>query len=138
MSHLLTRREVLQRLAAAGLIALAPGAASGATAAALDSVQPLTTRLRGLFTNTKSANAVGLRYLAAAPGEADARLLTGLICGTRDRYRRLMEADSGRLRELLIEQQKQDFGNGRVVTLEGWILSETEVRLCAIAAITPE
>jgi hypothetical protein len=32
----------------------------------------------------------------------------------------------------VVRQIREDFAHGRVVVLDGWVLSETEARLCAV------
>ena len=57
-------------------------------------------------------------------------------CSSRkDRRAELAKAERGKLRELLLAQQRQDFEHGRIVKVQGWILSETEARLCTLAAL---
>lgn len=36
----------------------------------------------------------------------------------------------------LEEQIREDFAHGRVVTLDGWVLSRTEARQCALFSLT--
>jgi hypothetical protein len=60
----------------------------------------------------------------------------GLLCsGQGDLQSGFIHATPGKLRELLLLQQRQDFKHGRIANVKGWILSETEVRLCAMAAL---
>ena len=85
-----------------------------------------------------SAAAVGRAYLADHPDEADrdrlaAQLGAGLRCQDCDPAR----SDTARLRAGLARQLRADFGQSRVVRVDGWVLSLTEARLCALAALTP-
>lgn len=98
-------------------------------------LSPLSNRLNSLLATKKSARAVGHRYLQLFPHEADAHRLTRLICRSERRYARLARVDTSALRDILARQQKLDFRNRRIVRIDGWILSETEARLCAIAAL---
>jgi hypothetical protein len=79
---------------------------------------------------------VGREYLRCAPGETDARLLVDLIC-TRQGEKQVehVQADTKKIREWLQLQQRQDFEQGHTVKVQGWILSATEARLCALAAL---
>lgn len=86
----------------------------------------------------QSAAAVGRRYLAGHPQEADrawlaAQLDADLRCQDCDP----LQADERRLRAGLSRQIRADFARRRVVRVEGWVLSVTEARLCALAALTP-
>lgn len=129
----LTRRDVLRRLASAGLIAAAPGVARAGSA--LDAFEPLSVRMSRIFSRTRGARAIGRRYLSQAPAEADPRRLAALVCRTSEHYLRYVNAGPARLRELLLAQQRRDFERRLTVSVDGWILSETEARLCAIAAL---
>jgi hypothetical protein len=100
-------------------------------------VDPLASSLADLFSNRKSASIIGLEYLRHKPEEADVHLLVEQICLCRARGRgELQKASRERRRELLTLQQRQDFHHSRTVKVHGWILSETEARLCALAALT--
>jgi hypothetical protein len=132
----LSRRAFLSMLgvfAAIGFVQPAGALAGLGGSAASD---PLVSKLARFFTQKESASRVGREYLRCVPGEADARLLVDLICSTREERRKVFAgADKGKLRELLMLQQRRDFESGRTVNVRGWILSQTEVRLCALAAL---
>ena len=127
----LTRRDFLRLLASLGVVlAIRPlGALSmlGRTAGR----ESLGTRLRRLFRSPASASAIGRAYLQSAPQDADERRLLRLICAPGRPWR---TADTKQLRLLIAQQQTEDFKQGRVVQVRGWVLSETEARLCALAA----
>ena len=98
--------------------------------------EPLALSLANFFSHKQSAKIIGLQYLRFAPKEADVHLLVELICSHRpERRTELTIANVNKRRELLLLQQRQDFEHGRIVKLHGWILSETEVRLCALTAL---
>lgn len=93
-------------------------------------------KLTHFFLHKESAKVIGVEYLRVAPMEADVQLLTGLICSFEEKRRaEFAHADAGKLRILLLRQQRQDFERGRIVNVHGWILSRTEARLCALAAL---
>jgi hypothetical protein len=97
---------------------------------------PLASSLASFFTHKESAAIMGFEYLRYRPGEANIRLLVDLICACRpERHAELAQAETKKCRELLARQQRQDFEHNRVVKVHGWILSETEARLCALAAL---
>lgn len=99
-------------------------------------IDPIAGRLASFFTNVESAKIVGREYLKCRPKERDIVLLVELICSFRaERRAELAKADVEKRREVLQLQQRQDFERGRVVTVHGWILSETEVRLFALATL---
>ena len=88
-------------------------------------------RLVGIFRHQESARAVGRAYLRLAPEEADpARLLALIHPGDAAA---LAEAE---LRRAVAARQREDFACRRTVLLDGWVLSRTEARLCALAELT--
>jgi hypothetical protein len=96
----------------------------------------LSVKLASVFYNRKSATVIGLEYLRSTPDEAAVRRLTDLICSRwQGRYDDIAHADTARIKELLLRQQREDFDQGRIVNVQGWILSETEARLCALTAL---
>jgi len=97
--------------------------------------QPLGARLQRFFAHAESARAIGKHYLMLMPEESSLNHLTALICRTPENYVHFAETNTDKLRMLLAAQQREDFTNGRVVMVHGWILSETEARLCAIASL---
>jgi hypothetical protein len=78
---------------------------------------------------------IGLAYLAQNPAEAEKETLTRLVLARLSqsgyavhlsRYRGLHHAVAACLRD--------DFASGNTVTIDGWIFSRTEARLCALSA----
>lgn len=129
----LSRRNMLRQLTCGGLMMALPASALARPAG--DVSPPLASRLGRLFSNGESARVIGQRYLDLAPGEANLERLMALICHSEENYARLAHTDTEQLRAMLLGQQRADFARGRTIMIDGWILSETEVRLCAVAAI---
>lgn len=77
------------------------------------------------------AASVGESYLQCTPHEADPIVLAGLL---KIDARRL-PSDPAALRRFVRDRIRQDFAEGRTTDVNGWILSSTEARLCAITAI---
>lgn len=101
-----------------------------------NTADPLSSQLANFFRDKESARAVGLEYLRMAPTEADVRQLTKLICSCwQEQFDELARADMRKIKNVLVNQQREDFEKGRVINLQGWILSETEARLCALTAL---
>jgi hypothetical protein len=97
---------------------------------------PLALNMVEFFAFKDSAAVVGREYLRSVPDEADASLLVDLICAHRAGGRTsLIGTDIVEMREWLRKQQQQDFEQGHVVKVKGWILSVTEARLSALAAL---
>jgi hypothetical protein len=85
-----------------------------------------------------SAAVVGRRYLANHPHEADPAWLAGrLDTDLRCQDCNPTQVDAPRLRAGIARQVRADFADGRVVRVDGWVLSVTEARLCGLAALTP-
>jgi hypothetical protein len=125
MGDMIGRRQLLQ----GGL--LAPLAFAGAGLAPRRAAASPAVRLVAVFREPESARVIGRAYLRQAPEEADSARLVALIhpgdCSS------LGDAE---LRRAVIARQRADFGSGRTVLLDGWLLSRTEARLCALAALT--
>ena len=98
---------------------------------------PRSSRLTKLLRQKESARIIGLEYLRIVQHEADPEMLVDLISlGFSDGYKALHNADTAKLRELLRLRMQQDFEEGHIVKLQGWIVSVTEARLCALVALT--
>lgn len=134
---IVTRRGFLRTLLLAGSLVFMRRAEAFDTIADPHPDHLLSTKLVDLFHNKNSARAIGLEYLRIAPAlERHPRELTRLICSHwQEREKQIDHADIGRLKQILMDQQREDFANGRIVNVQGWILSETEARLCALAAL---
>jgi hypothetical protein len=85
--------------------------------------------LLSLFSDLQAPRAVGNRYLALYPAEADRELLrVGVIesAGT---------PDLKGLRASLAHRCREDFRNGDTVIVDGWVLARTEARTCALTTL---
>jgi hypothetical protein len=97
---------------------------------------PAAATLADVWVRPDSAAIVGREYLRHAPGEANAQVLLGLIGSTwPGGAAELRDGGTERFRDSLRRQQREDFEHGRVVNVGGWVLSVTEARLCALAAL---
>jgi hypothetical protein len=132
MRSALRRRHILAAIGAAG--ALIPGLRGAPGFAAVP--DPAVERLVSLFKHRDSARAIGSAYLALRPEEADAEDLVQLISNASGDPMVTAHATEAELRAWLRRRQAHDFANGRIVKLDGWLLSATEVRLCALTALT--
>lgn len=91
-------------------------------------------RLTSVFKRMGGARAVGKEYLRQAPEEADRLLLVDAICGPDPAMQRaVVHGDDHQLRVAVRNQLRRDFADGRTVLIDGWLLSRTEARLCALA-----
>jgi hypothetical protein len=75
--------------------------------------------------------AIGARYRSLTPGEQHADALRAAILASRPMRARLLPASSLPIAGLV----RADFEKGRTVILDGWILSMTEARQCALFSL---
>lgn len=132
----ITRRCFLRTLGCLSAFALIGSALDLAKFSASMVHDPIASRLTEVFIHKESAKIVGLEYLSCVPNERDVGLLTNLICSFQSEgCEEFAKADMVKRRKMLLDQQRKDFEHGRIVNVQGWILSETEARLCALAAL---
>lgn len=82
-----------------------------------------------MFPHQTSARAIGERYLASRP--AVSRLISAVLM----RLDEQSESDKNKSdRGVIMAAIKSDYRSSRLVEVDGWILSETEVAFCVIAA----
>ena len=98
----------------------------------------LARQLATLVPHPESARLIGAAYLAATPQEADVMTLIKFLCPDLNGSglnARLQIPPRARLRRQLAAQRRDDFSEGRIVRLKGWIVANTEARLCALVAL---
>jgi len=123
----LSRRELLLGLVAG--VALACGGVARPGVGRPDPVS----RLIPLLAGPESAASVGRAYLALHPEERSLALLAGLL-----RLDAAAEGPDRRpqdLRRALSRRIRRDFQRGDVVRVRGWMLSRSEARVAAAAAL---
>ena len=113
---MLSRRSLLLALAS---IAVVPKGATGTAKSVV--VDDVKSWLAG------NALLVGQRYLELQSAEANLDVLADLL------LERLQGAALSDLQHDFSLAVQEDFGRDDVVHLDGWMLSRTEVRLCALA-----
>ena len=90
-------------------------------------------RLAGFLDDSVEVRRLGTEYLSRYPEEADRDALVPLLFAGLDLFPFRVEAE--RLHESFHRQIGADFENGRTLRFGGWILSRTELRLCALAEL---
>jgi hypothetical protein len=120
MSGRMRRRDFL-RLAGVGVAAGL--AAAGVAASSSDDDLAHPALLDAL--DADAVRALGARYREMAPGEADAAGIRAAIAAARSRSGTVAAAVHA------------DFEHGRTVVVDGWILSATEARQCALLSLLP-
>ena len=81
--------------------------------------------------NEDGVPSIGRAYLRLVPAENDVRLLSDLIFS--DIRSDLLHGMD--VRHAVAGRVQEDFREGRVVRLRGWLVSLTEARLCALVAL---
>jgi len=111
-------------------------AAGRAARAAVPPAADAAGRLRALVPAADSARLIGRAYLAGYPDESgdDATLARLILADPGGDPRVPLPSDTQRLRETIAARVREDFRQGRTARVEGWILSRTEARLCALWA----
>lgn len=91
-------------------------------------------RLASLLKGQPSAYVIGREYLRLVPTEASRAVLTSLVsAGLPGGSRAVATASDEDLRLRVLLGTQRDFEEGRTVRLDGWVLSVTETRLCALS-----
>jgi len=87
-----------------------------------------------IVTDRLGARSIGHEYLRTHPSEADAVHLADVL-ETTVAPAPIETVSLRELREAFEARQMADFESGNIVTVNGWVLSRTEARLCALCAI---
>lgn len=109
-----------------GLLVL-PGCGRGAD---------LETALLACLGDADAARGVGREALPRLGDPGRRQLVRELAGEDFDAWQALAASDSAGLFEALRAQHLEDFAQARTLSLRGWVLSRTEVRLCALFAAT--
>ena len=124
------RKEFLQRSAFAAAAITLPLLHSCKSAVSDDEmVDPQF--LSRLF-DEQTIRKTGAAYLQKMPGEKDHNKLVGLLAGNSSIAG---SSDENEIHQYLEEKIKRDFDEGKTVMLNGWVLSVTEARQCALYSL---
>jgi hypothetical protein len=127
------RRHVLGGLGAAATGALGWRPAWARTASGASGPAA---RLLGVLSRSDSAAVIGRAYLAGHPDEAEVdRLVAALDTALQHHHDSSGRVEGMELKGALSRLIRDDFAERRVVHVEGWVLSRSEARLCALAAL---
>ena len=85
--------------------------------------------LSNVLTDESGARLIGMAYLSAYPDEGDRILILKDLLGPT----KLRGPDD--LRRRIAKRREQDFIEGQVVVLDGWILAKSEARAVALAVL---
>jgi hypothetical protein len=90
-----------------------------------------------MFTSTASAIVLGRLYLDRYPHENSLHALAShLPLQARNEGFSGHDTEIDTIHELIRSQIRRDFESGNCVRIDGWVLSRTEARLCAMATLT--
>lgn len=94
--------------------------------------------LLGHVTDEATIRAIGNAYCARNPDERKEQQLVALLIGTAndDVHTTHSPADSTRILRQLDQAIRDDYAAGRVLTVNGWVLSVTEARQCALYSLS--
>ena len=84
---------------------------------------------RELFTDLGPPSAIGHQYLQSFSQEGHCAFLEKAIIGNQ----RLQDAKQ--LRTFLAQKREHDFRTGDIAIVDGWVLSRTEARVCALMTL---
>jgi hypothetical protein len=93
--------------------------------------EELTSRVAAAFSDLEAARGVGQAYLEDHSGEGDEGELVRLLEASNTAWRRV--SGPRQVRRLARAEARRDYSAGRLATVDGWYLSRTEARLCALA-----
>ena len=123
------RRQFI-RFTILGIISVATNALVFIKKDALD--DQLRNLISDFFENSDHAIAVGYQYIAANTRERDTTALIRALVKDKVLTDNL---DISTLQVRVNDQTKIDFQKENIIVLQGWILSRTECRICALRAL---
>jgi hypothetical protein len=133
MTHISRRRFLLG--ASIGAAALLPSTRGMRWLDQALAAGSLESALGRIFQHRTSAVRLGRAYLERRPAESDADVLRFHL---RDLAPQAgwMATRPDAVHRRLTSLSREDFGEGRVVLIDGWVLAHTEARACALVALT--
>ena len=87
------------------------------------------------FSDFKTIRKIGLDYRKVAPVDCTRGNLSKLLL-TAPGNIQLDASDFKAVSDLVESKAKDDFRNARMVTMEGWVISLTEARQCALFSLS--
>ena len=92
-------------------------------------------RLLEVYHRPESAAQIGLAYLKAGPQTQSADEMVNAVVARLGVSPRLDAMTNAELKDGIALAVRDDFAAMRTIEVDGWILAETEVRLCALTAL---
>ena len=88
------------------------------------------------FCDAKTIREIGDCYRKQVPGEAEETKLRELLLTDEKGKEKPGKADNEAISDLLNKKVSREFQEGKIVIEDGWKLSETEARQCALFSLT--
>jgi hypothetical protein len=129
----MTRRSFLSKAAIAAAVVVAGGIVKWRYFSPRNPTRAFPLMLSG-FCDEATLREVGRTYLAQVPGEGSTKILLSRLAADRARC----DADGPDGNEAAGEASlvEQDFRTKKILLIDGWIISETEARQCALLALS--
>jgi len=89
-------------------------------------------QILSLITTRRNIKVLGRTYMERFPGESNYNVLFNLLSGKQLNSKLMHESDTRLIRSKLNARIVDDFHNERTLILNGWVLSVTEARQCAL------
>ena len=128
------RREFIGIAAVSTAAVVVPALARGDTSVAATLAYP---RLLQLLHDEQIVRDLGRRYREIVPAEDSADTLVDAIMAGESAEFSIQHAATPSLCARVHEQVQRDFASSRTVTIDGWVLSVTEARQCALNSLLP-
>ena len=137
MRNAVTRRQFLACAISIGASTVAGDVVSGGRLTVLLPTSSLGAKLSDVFAHKESARAIGVEYLKTHTAETDEHVLVALISAkVFENDAIAIGATEPEVKQLLHQSIRRDFESDQIVQVQGWILSVTEARLCALTTLT--
>ena len=128
------RRQILIGMGLTGL-ALATWPTSWLLATGSSATDIAAERIAALFNGRDGLDGLGQQYLRSAQGRVDPKDLVEEILPPSIGLRAFVDASDDEVRLLLSARVADDFVSHRITSVEGWILSRTEMKIAALVAL---
>ena len=124
----LSRRSFISRVSASAAIALAPLGAHSQPNHDPAAISDLASRVSGIFGDLDAPATIGARYLELYRDQ-DSNWIPALLRSD------LLALRAERLRSEIARRIRRDFSRKDIALVDGWVLSRTEARLCALMSL---
>lgn len=84
-----------------------------------------------------SRHAIGAAYLRRHPEEHGTDALVDALLADHPALHTALHRERVQLRSVLDAGVRRDYSHGHTTVVDGWVLSRTDARLCALVAIQP-